>query len=87
MLLLYAVGRPLWHPVVQRLTGGRTTTVVVDSLRDAMAAAFPNLAELSDGAPITLVALKEERRLELWKATGERQVLVNTYPFTGFSGN
>ena len=47
---------------------------------------FSNLEELTDGRPITILAFKEERILEVWKKNESGWRAVCSYPFTGFSG-
>lgn len=79
-------GRSVWHPFVLKLTGGRSTSSVVDALRPKMEKRFPGLAELTDGKPIALLGFKEERSLEVWKRRAKGWEKVEAYPFTAFSG-
>jgi murein L,D-transpeptidase YafK len=58
---LYVYGRALWHPVLMRLVGGRSEG---DALAD-IRARKPTLDQTPAG-PITLIAYKHERELELY---------------------
>ncbi len=84
------VGRRLWYPTYVALTGGRTHQDVLDeigprhrpSLREALAAS-------GVGYPpprLSLIGLKEERRLEVWAPGGSGWTRVRTYPILAASG-
>lgn len=49
-------------------------------------ARLPSWRQLIDGQHITLLAFKQERRLELWKHIAGQPRFVKSYRFTGFSG-
>jgi hypothetical protein len=91
-LALYLL-EDLRTPVVQRFTGQRT---VADVLRDAGPEAdarlAPYMAEAGLSYPlegVTVLVLKQERRLELWgRATPQASWRhVRDYPILGASGN
>ena len=84
--LLYYFGRPVWGPIKARLLGERTVRQVLQELQPRMSERFSGVVELTDGGPMSILAFKEERRLELWKKKGRGWTFVQSYPFTGYSG-
>lgn len=84
-LLLFHFGRPLWHPFALKLTGRETVADVVERLKANGVGIDSRLRESLDG--IVLLALKEERVLEVWgKREGAAPTRIRTYPFTAYSG-
>jgi murein L,D-transpeptidase YafK len=82
---VHRFGRSLWHPLIVKGTGGQTIPSVV---RDCRAKQLGLSAdELQQVHTLTLLALKQERILELWgKDAGGNAGRLRTYPFFGFSG-
>lgn len=83
-------GRGLWHPYVAAFTGGRTHDGV---LRDIGPRRRPRLrdAALEAGlvyppSRLSLVGLKEERRLEAWAETPSGYKRLASYPVLAASG-
>lgn len=64
----------------------KTVNNVLLEMAPRMQNVFPNVAEVTNGKPIAILAFKKERVLEVWKffSTGWRK--IKTYPFTDFSG-
>ena len=83
-------GRALTHPLLQRLRGRRTVTDVQEALGPAARARLaPHLAAAQVSYPpagLTLVALKDELRLELWARNDGPWRHVRAYPILGASG-
>ena len=76
----------IWRPIKARLTGERTVEQVLRELEPLMDKRFEDLEGLTNGEPMSILAIKDEQRIELWKQRGTRWQFVRTYPFTGFSG-
>lgn len=90
--VFYKHGRSIWVPWLRPFTDSRSVEAVVSAL-DGTAGARVRVALARAGAParpgrLWLVALKDERRLELWasNATGAR-VLVESWRVLAASGS
>lgn len=84
-------GRKLWVPVWQRIHGRSTVAEVVKELEATagprMRAALEAAGCSVEGRRYWLLALKEERRLELWtEDAAGRRVRVTTWPVLAASG-
>lgn len=66
--------------------GNRTIADVVARIEPRVSERLADLPALTDGHPITLIAMKEERMLQVWKRFADVNRLVTTYSFTAFSG-
>ena len=86
LVLFYHFGGAIWRPIKLRLAGEKPVGQVLRELEPSMSGRFQDLETLTDGKPITILAFKEEQRLELWKRRDAGWVFVRSYPFTGFSG-
>ena len=87
LVMFYHFGGAVWRPIKARLTGEKTVGQVLKELEPSMTERFQNLEALTDGKPITILAFKDEQRLELWKEQQANWEFVRSYPFTGFSGD
>ena len=91
LVIVYHFGRPIWFPRYVAIVGGRTVDeAVADFGRDAEKRLESDFRAADVRYPpekITLIALKEERVLELWAVHGDSVSFVTSYPFTAFSGN
>lgn len=77
-VLFYQFGRGLWYPVYVKLSGGQ-------SVEEAVAGV--EIPDISPFKELLLLALKEERLLEVWGLrTGHEPVRISVYPSTGYSG-
>jgi len=87
---LYYFGRSLWVPVSQKVVGRRTVAAAVQQFAPvAEQRLAPYFNESGIPFPpnqITLIGLKEEKRLELWAENNGRWVLVKTYEIRRASG-
>jgi len=86
LVLFYQFGGSIWRPIKARLSGEKTVAQVLGELEPLLARRYQNLDALTDGAPMSILAFKEEQRLELWKQRETGWELVRTFPFTGYSG-
>jgi murein L,D-transpeptidase YafK len=78
-------GRGSWVPLHAKLTGGQTTDSVVSRLTATGDVSIPRDIKHYDA--LTLIGLKEARRLEVWAhRKGQNPELITSYPFTGYSG-
>ena len=90
LALVFAATRraPIWSGVVQKLSGQRTVAEVVESYGpDARERLRPHFEAAGVAYPpgeVTLLAVKEERRLELW--ANEPPVYIREYDVLGASG-
>lgn len=83
-------GRGLWYPFSVAVVGARTHEAVVRSLAPRLRPALEAAAR-EKGIPyppsgVTLVGLKEERRLEVWVRKGQAHVLLRDYAILAASG-
>ncbi|MEP4076827.1 L,D-transpeptidase family protein [Haloferula sp.] len=86
LVLFYQFGGPIWRPIKARLAGEKTVAEVLGELEPLMAKRYHNLEALTDGEPMSILAFKDEQRLELWKQRETGWEFVRSYPFTGYSG-
>ena len=88
--ILYQYGRSLWYPVFIKVTGKDTVADIYERVgkqAETKLTSYFNQANIKFPAnKITLIALKDERVLEVWGPTDSGNTLVHKYKFTGFSG-
>lgn len=86
----YEHGRAIWVPAVQQVTGKRTVDQAVTQFGPAsqarLAPYFRQAGVPYPPARVSLIGLKDEKRLELWAEHQGRQVLVRTYEIKKASG-
>lgn len=77
-------------PLVHKVKGKRSTSEVYDQLQSKV---FQQLeAQLNklglDALPenLSMIAIKDERRLEVYSRIDNKHILLKSYPFTAFSG-
>ena len=82
-LSFYYFGKSAWRPVWVKLTGAKSVEQAVTEIRFDRPFAFDS----GKWSQLVLLALKEERMLEVWGRlkSGELE-LIKRYPFTWFSG-
>jgi hypothetical protein len=84
------VGRRFWHPYYRAMAGSRTHAEVLSDVaprrRPALAQAAAAGGVAYPPRALTLVGLKQERRLEAWAAKGAGFVLLRSYPVLAASG-
>jgi hypothetical protein len=87
---LYAYARPLWVPAYQNLAGKRSVQQVLETYEadsqerlkpffEAAKAAYPP-------SKITLLAIKDEKKLELWTEEAGETFFIRAYPIKAASG-
>ncbi|WP_016956693.1 L,D-transpeptidase family protein [Catenovulum agarivorans] len=88
--ILYLYARPMWVPAYQKIMGKSTVEqVVADYGADAKSRLTPHFDEVGLEFPpknISLLAIKDEKILELWASDGKREKLVKIYPIKAASG-
>jgi len=86
----YARGRSLWVPVYRRLRGRRTVENAVREYGPAaekrLAACFRESSVPYPPRRVVLIALKAERRLELWASADGPWRYIRDYPILAASG-
>lgn len=92
-LLTYAVytyARPLWVPVYRQLDGQRSVQDVMDRYGDAAEARLkPFFNEAKAPYPpsrVTLLAIKDEKKLELWTEEQGERFFIRAYKIRAASG-
>ena len=87
---LYFFGRGIWVPVYQKFSGKIT---VADAIEKYGEAATNRLSPYLKAADIqyppdnlTFLAMKEEKRLEIWTVINEMKILIRSYPILKTSG-
>jgi hypothetical protein len=87
---LYSYGRSLWYPLLAILVGRRTVEDVVADYGDAAESRLvPRFQAAGVNYPpneLALIALKEERQLELWARSDGPWVFIHRYPIRAASG-
>ena len=86
LILFYYFGGSIWRPIKARLSGEKTVVQVLHELEPLIPKRFQNIEGLTNGEPMSILAFKEEQRLELWKQREAKWEFVCSYPFTGYSG-
>jgi hypothetical protein len=86
----YHYGQSLWAPLYQQMTGQRTVAQVLEiygpAAEQRLQPFFRRAGVAYPPRAVSLVGLKEERRLELWAAHDGRWVFVKDYPIQKASG-
>lgn len=88
---LYTHGRALWVPAIQTMTGKQSVNdVLVDigpAARARLSADFQAAGIAYPPPTITLLAIKDTARLELWAGTETDPVHIRDYNIQALSGN
>ncbi|MBN2640751.1 MAG: L,D-transpeptidase family protein [Victivallales bacterium] len=83
-------GRSIWVPVYFRIVGRRTVEDVIGlygSKVDAkLQPLFARVGVQYPPAGLTLIGLKEEKRLEVWAPVLDKWIFITDYPISGTSG-
>lgn len=90
-LILYFFGRSIWIPVAQKFTGKRTTDDIAkiygERARSATKVYFTRSGIDYPPKKITLLAMKQEQKVELWASNGDDQFsFIHTYKIQKLSG-
>lgn len=91
LMLFYAYGRTLWHPMYTRLLGGQSVEEVVEQYgAEARDYWEPLLRDAGVAYPppsLTLIALKQERVLEVWTMDAQMKAFkLAEFPVLAKSG-
>lgn len=89
-LALYQYGRSIWSPPYRQLTGHRSVADILDRYGDAAVARItPYFRKAGLNFPpreAVLLAMKKERRLDLWARNDGSFAFVRSYEIQGASG-
>lgn len=87
---VYTYARPLWVPAYRQLQGQRSVQDVIGLYGDAAEARLkPFFAEAKAPYPpsrVTLLAIKDEKKLELWSEENGEKFFIRAYPIKAASG-
>lgn len=87
----YTYARPLWVPVYRQLQGERSVPDVIKLYGEAAEARLkPYFDEAKAPYPpsqITLLAIKDEKKLELWTEHQGEKFFIRAYPVKAASGD
>jgi hypothetical protein len=85
LFLFHQLGRSIWHPLALSVRDERTIASVVAETTSRGLGFSPEEKERIQS--LTLIGLKEERRVEVWGHDDEdRREILRTFPFQGYSG-
>ncbi|MFQ5569343.1 MAG: murein L,D-transpeptidase family protein, partial [Rhodothermales bacterium] len=92
LVALYRYGRGLWYPVYLKVKGKRTVAEAVERYAPGAIARLKPYFEQASIAflpqEITLLAMKEERQLELWaRDAASAFTFIRSYPIRAASGD
>jgi len=88
--LFYIHGRNYWVPLYQKVAGVRTISEVVDTYgAKARERLIPYFEEAQIQYPpkaVTLLAIKNSAKLELWVSNNNKNTFIREYPIQALSG-
>jgi len=88
--LAYVYGRSIWVPVYQQIAGKRSVDDVVKiygaEAEERLKPYFDKAGVSYPPSKITLLAIKSEKKLELWSNVGEVPKFIRSYPIKAASG-
>jgi len=90
-IIFYRYGRSIYRPIIQQIKGKESIESVINKIESK---AYTRIASSLDkigyteGYPdsLVLVALKEEKLLEVYAVKGDSAHYLKEYPFTAYSG-
>lgn len=86
----YKFGRSLWGPVYSKIIGRRTVADVEadlgDEARERLRPHFEKAGVSYPPEQLTMLAIKDEARLEVWAGAKDKPVLITSYPVLAASG-
>ena len=89
--LFFTYGRGVWMPVVQNMTGKRSVDEVISELgpaaRSRLAPHFEAAGTAYPPSRVTLLAIKDSARLELWAGPETHPVHIRDYDIQALSGD
>lgn len=88
---LYFFARPLWYPLWIKFTGKRTVSEAVaiyaPQAEKRLIPWFEKAGVSYPPSSVTLIALKQEKKLELWTETDTKPVFIREYDVLAASGH
>lgn len=89
--LFYYFGRSIWHPVYLHVRGKQTTVDIYkeigSNVENDLKPVFSKAGVSYPPSRLTIIALKDERKLELWANNSNGvTTFIDSYKFKGFSG-
>lgn len=90
MLAMFFYGRSIWSPVYQKIVGKQTmedvVTIYGDPARSRLIPFFKVAGVSYPPKKITLLAIKDMAKLELWAESPAEMKHIRTYPIKALSG-
>lgn len=87
---LHTYARPLWVPAYQNLTGKRSVQQVLETYEAQSEGRLRPFFEAAKApyppSKITLLAIKDEKKLELWTEEADETFFIRSYPVKAASG-
>lgn len=87
---IYAFARPLWVPAYQNLTGKRSLQQALEQYGAESQARLQPFFEAAKApyppSRVTLLAIKDEKKLELWTEEEGNKYFIRAYPIKAASG-
>ncbi len=87
---VYLFMRPIWVPIYQKVVGKQTVSDVVNAYgntsRDRLVPYFQKAGVQYPPSQITLLAVKDTKKLELWVSNEGEPVYIRSYPVLATSG-
>jgi murein L,D-transpeptidase YafK len=91
LYLFFRYGRSIWGSIYIRIRGKQTVSDVVTKLgpttEQRLKPYFEKALTVYPPTQITLLAFKQERKLELWSKNTDKWIYIRTYPIRGASGS
>ncbi len=88
--LIYVYKRSFWVPINQRIFGKQTVSDILEKYgqpsENRLKPYFISAGVIYPPESITLLGIKDEKRLELWAGTKKTKKFIREYPVKGASG-
>jgi len=90
LMLFYTYGRAFWVPIYQRMAGKETVTSVIekygDKAEERLKPYFDDVGVSYPPKEVKFLAIKDEKRLELWVSSKKRFKKIKNYRIRAASG-
>jgi hypothetical protein len=91
LYLFFRYGRSIWGPIYIRIRGKQSVSDIVTKIGPAaeqrLKPYFDKALAVYPPTQITLLAFKQEKKLELWSQDADKWIYIRTYPILGASGS
>lgn len=88
--LFYRFGRSVWGPVYSKVAGRKTVAEVISEVgpeaRERLAPHFERAGVEYPPKQLTMLAIKDTAKLEIWAGSKDAPVFITTYPVLAASG-